>query len=105
VKLDSAIGFNISLDNTIRMLRELATFTDVHITVICHPRKTSNVSKKDGYAFLTEYDLSGRARSVQEADNVIILQTSQDVESGVRKDWIQVVYTVFIIMKVLFLDS
>lgn len=86
----SADDAYMSQDNTIRMLRELATFTDVHITVICHPRKTSNVSKKDGYAFLTEYDLSGRARSVQEADNVIILQTSQDVESGVRKDWIQI---------------
>ncbi|CAG5111778.1 Oidioi.mRNA.OKI2018_I69.chr2.g6052.t1.cds [Oikopleura dioica] len=80
----------MSQDNTIRMLRELATFTDVHVTVICHPRKTSNVSKKDGYSFLTEYDLSGRARSVQEADNVIILQTSQDIETGVRKDWIQI---------------
>ena len=80
-------------DNTIRMLRELATFTDVHITVICHPRKTQNVSKKDGYAFLTEYDLSGRARSVQEADNVIILQTSQEISTGVRKDWIQVTLT------------
>lgn len=79
----------MSQDNTIRMLRDLATFMDVHVTVICHPRKTTSVGKQS-YSFLTEYDLSGRARSVQEADNVIILQTAQDSESGVRKDWIQV---------------
>ena len=51
-------------------LREYANKYPVHITICCHPRKPP----AGGNRKLSEYDLVGHAKSIQEADNVIILQ-------------------------------
>ena len=73
-------------DNAVRMFRNLATKYNVHVTLVIHPRKTS--TKTGGLALINEYDLAGRARAIQEADNVIIMQTK--LERGEpREDWIQ----------------
>ena len=69
------------------MFRNFATSRDVHVTVVVHPRKTQT-SKNGGLAVINEYDLAGRARGIQEADNVIIMQTKLD-RGEPREDWIQ----------------
>ena len=93
-------------DKVVRMMRDLANTRNIHITIVCHPRKTM-VSPKSGLQVLNEYDIAGRARAIQEADNILILQT-QDMTKGTdRKDWIQdrdkffnQFFTIFSILKV-----
>ena len=60
-------------DAVIRLFREFATKENIHLTVVCHPRKTLT-SAITGLAVLSEYDLTGRARAIQESDNVLIMQ-------------------------------
>merc|ERR1712176_947909 len=82
------MGIFTNQDNAVRMFRNLATKYNVHVTLVIHPRKTS--TKTGGLALINEYDLAGRARAIQEADNVIIMQTK--LERGEpREDWIQIV--------------
>lgn len=75
-------------DNVIRMFRNFATEKDVHVTVICHPRKTMT-SSSTTLNVLSEYDISGRARAIQESDNILIMQTSLR-RNKPREDWLQV---------------
>ena len=43
-------------DKVVRMMRDLANTRNIHITIVCHPRKTM-VSPKSGLQVLNEYDI------------------------------------------------
>ena len=43
-----------------------------HVTIVCHPRKP--FTTKGILPRMTEYDLIGHSKHIQEADNIIALQ-------------------------------
>lgn len=55
-------------DDVISKFRNLATTSNVHITLVIHPRKG------DDSTDLSVNSVFGTAKSTQEADNVLILQ-------------------------------
>lgn len=57
-------------DNAIAKFREFATRANVHVVLVVHPKKT------DAAARLDEYSIYGGVKAVQEADNVVILQST-----------------------------
>lgn len=58
-------------DDTISKFRKLATNSNVHITIVIHPRKGEEGQD------LTTHSVFGTAKSTQEADNLLILQYRQ----------------------------
>ncbi|OAF67194.1 Twinkle protein, mitochondrial [Intoshia linei] len=56
-------------DRVIFLMREFATKYNCHVTLVIHPRKESSIDD------LTISSIFGSAKSTQEADNIIILQT------------------------------
>jgi len=59
------------MDSAIEKFRKFATERKVHVTIVIHPKKTD-----DGMP-LTMSSVFGTAKATQEADNVIIVQNSQ----------------------------
>jgi len=55
-------------DHVVSLLRKFSTSKNVHITLVLHPRKLQENER------VTMGSLFGSAKSVQEADNVIVLQ-------------------------------
>ena len=60
----------------VSLLRQFATSKNVHITLVLHPRKLQENER------VTMGSLFGSAKSVQEADNVVVLQN--DNSNGLR---------------------
>jgi twinkle protein len=56
-------------DVAIEKFRQFATDRNVHVTLVCHPRKEAEAEK------LTMASIYGSAKATQEADTVLILQT------------------------------
>jgi twinkle protein len=56
------------LDTCVSKLRKFATYRNVHVTIIIHPRK------EDDGQLLTNASVFGSAKATQEADNVVIVQ-------------------------------
>ena len=63
--------FILSLFPVVSLLRQFATTKNVHITLVLHPRKLQENER------VTMGSLFGSAKSVQEADNVIVLQNDK----------------------------
>jgi twinkle protein len=56
-------------DVAIGKFHQFATDRNVHVTLVCHPRKEAEAEK------LTMASIYGSAKATQEADTVLILQT------------------------------
>ena len=65
-------------DVAIEKFRQFATERNVHITLVCHPRKEAENER------LSMASIYGSAKATQEADTVLILQTNG------QKKWIEV---------------
>ena len=61
-----------SQNRVMASLRQFATMEHCHVTIVCHPRKPATF--KGELPRLTEYDLIGQSKHIQEADNIIALQ-------------------------------
>ena len=59
-------------DTAVARFRRLASERDVHVTVVIHPRKNN-----PNDTTLTMQSVFGTAKATQEADNVLVLQTSR----------------------------
>lgn len=55
-------------DETISKLRRLATEKDIHLSLVIHPRKNDGPD-------LSIHSVFGTAKSIQEADNIVIIQS------------------------------
>lgn len=60
------------MDQAVGQLREFCTKRKVHVTLVVHPRKTEDDDK------LQLASVYGSAKATQEADNVLILQTTNE---------------------------
>jgi len=55
-------------DETISTFRKIATEKNVHLSLVIHPRKNDGPE-------LSIHSVFGSAKSIQEADNVVIIQS------------------------------
>ena len=69
-----------AMDRAIAAFRQCASNHNVHVTVVVHPRK-----ENDGGSLQTA-SIYGSAKASQEADNVLILQTSDQLSMQVTKN-------------------
>jgi len=68
------------MDRSIAAFRRCASDLNIHITVVVHPRK-----ENDGGSLQTA-SIYGSAKASQEADNVLILQTSDQLSMQITKN-------------------
>jgi len=68
------------MDKAISLFRKCASDYNVHITLVVHPRKENEGSS------LQTASIYGSAKASQEADNVLILQTSEKLSMQISKN-------------------
>lgn len=68
------------MDRAIAAFRRCASDLNIHVTVVVHPRK-----ENDGESLQTA-SIYGSAKASQEADNVLILQTSDQLSMQITKN-------------------
>eukprot|EP00186_Timspurckia_oligopyrenoides_P002954 CAMPEP_0182450230 /NCGR_PEP_ID=MMETSP1172-20130603/39874_1 /TAXON_ID=708627 /ORGANISM="Timspurckia oligopyrenoides, Strain CCMP3278" /LENGTH=494 /DNA_ID=CAMNT_0024647767 /DNA_START=513 /DNA_END=1997 /DNA_ORIENTATION=- len=67
------------MDSALQKIREFASGSGSHVTLVIHPRKESERDE------LTIGSVFGSAKATQEADNVIVLQTHHDDPPDIRR--------------------
>lgn len=70
----------VEMDRVVHELILLCKQIDVHIVMVCHPRKTENTR------ILNEFDIKGSATAVQEAHNVLLFNRPDPDSMSDRTD-------------------
>ena len=69
-----------ALDKAISLFRKCASELNIHVTIVVHPRKENDDS------ILQTASIYGTAKATQEADNVLILQRTDNLTMQVKKN-------------------
>lgn len=66
MKISRAADQLLEMDEAVRLFRNCAKQTGMHVVLVCHPKKT------EGGRVVSEFDIKGSASLVQEASNVLL---------------------------------